>query len=429
MEIFGHWTGRVASATALSAAAVLAAGGIAHADNIQDTITDTSTGVTLVAGSGAAGTAAIRLVGNSSAGDADSGCNIDAGEAPLVLDVVTPDGVAATPDPLEITGCGTDFPLSFTAAPTAVSGKVTVRVVSGPAGGGSYVNQVDIPITVTQPSAPADTEKPTITHTTTPSTPNANGWYREDVSVDFTCEDAGSGIESCTGDTTLTEDGADHSVTGTATDRAGNTATATASGIRIDRTAPVVDLVGGPAAGAEHYFGNVPAAPECAASDALSGLDGDCVVTGGGSTVGAHTYTATATDRAGNTTVRTLDYTVKAWTLQGFTAPVDMGSGVWNSVKGGSTVPLKFEVFSGATELTGASAVKSFTQKTVGCPGPSATVDEIEQTITGGTALRYDTTAGQFVQTWQTPKKPGTCAQVTMTTQDDSKIVANFMFR
>jgi hypothetical protein len=102
--------------------------------------------------------------------------------------------------------------------------------------------------------------------------------------------------------------------------------------------------------------------------------------------------------------------------------------GVWNTVKGGSTVPLKFEAFAGS-ELTSTSAVKSFTQKAVTCPNSSATVDEIEFTTTGGTALRYDSTAGQFIQNWATPKKPGTCYTVTMTTQDGSTTSANFILK
>jgi len=119
---------------------------------------------------------------------------------------------------------------------------------------------------------------------------------------------------------------------------------------------------------------------------------------------------------------------VLAWTLKGFYQPVDM-SGTWNTVKGGSTVPLKFEVFAGSTEKTNTSVVASFIQKTVACPGASATTDEIEITTTGGTNLRYDATGGQFVQNWATSKKPGTCYTVTMTTQDGSKISANFMLK
>ena len=51
----------------------------------------------------------------------------------------------------------------------------------------------------------------------------------------------------------------------------------------------------------------------------------------------------------------------------GFDSPVDMG-GVWNIVKGGATVPLKFEVFAGTTELTNISVVDTFTVKGVACP-------------------------------------------------------------
>jgi hypothetical protein len=119
---------------------------------------------------------------------------------------------------------------------------------------------------------------------------------------------------------------------------------------------------------------------------------------------------------------------VQAWTFGGFYSPVDMG-GVWNTVKGGSTVPLKFEVFAGANELTATSSIKSFSTKSVTCPGASAPADEIEFVTTGGTSLRYDATAGQFIQNWATPKKPGTCHTVTMTTLDGSTISANFILK
>ena len=52
-----------------------------------------------------------------------------------------------------------------------------------------------------------------------------------------------------------------------------------------------------------------------------------------------------------------------------------------------------------------------------------------ELTTTGGTTLRYDSVAGQFIQNWQTPKKPGACYTVTMTTLDRSSISANFKLK
>ncbi len=116
-----------------------------------------------------------------------------------------------------------------------------------------------------------------------------------------------------------------------------------------------------------------------------------------------------------------------AWTLNGFYRPVDM-SGTLNIVKGGSTVPLKFEVFAGPTELTDTSVVKSLTQTKIACE-TSAPTDVIEVTTTGGTSLRYDTTDGQFIQNWKTPKLPGNCYQVTMTTQDGSSLSALFKLK
>ncbi len=262
---------------------------------------------------------------------------------------------------------------------------------------------------------------------TVEGTAGTNGWYKSDVDVTFTADDNLSGLVTASRTASSTGEGDAVTVESPAfVDRADNAALAVTKSYKIDKNAPAVPTFnGGPPA--SYYFGSDPAAPTCSSSDAVSGL-ASCVVTGGGTTVGSHTYTATATDTAGNTSTATLKYTVLAWTLKGFYSPVDMG-GVWNTVKGGSTVPLKFEIFKGSAELTDTAAVKSFTQKTVACPGSSATVDEIEIVSTGGTSLRYDTTGGQFVQNWQTPKSPGTCYTATMTTQDGSTITANFMLK
>jgi hypothetical protein len=58
----------------------------------------------------------------------------------------------------------------------------------------------------------------------------------------------------------------------------------------------------------------------------------------------------------------------------------------------------------------------------------SAPTDEIETLATGGTSLRYDTTVGQFLYNWNTPKRTG-CLRLTLTTQDDSSLVAYFRLR
>jgi hypothetical protein len=149
-----------------------------------------------------------------------------------------------------------------------------------------------------------------------------------------------------------------------------------------------------------------------------------CSVTGYGATVGSHTMTATALDRAGNDATATRSYSVLAWTMKGFYSPVDM-NGIWNTVKGGSTVPLKWEMFAGSTELTDTSLV-SLDAKQIGCTGGSGE-DAVELTATGGTILRYE--GGQFIYNWQTPKKPGTCYRVTMAAADGSTLVALFKLK
>jgi hypothetical protein len=120
--------------------------------------------------------------------------------------------------------------------------------------------------------------------------------------------------------------------------------------------------------------------------------------------------------------------TVGAWMLKGFYNPVDM-NGVWNTVKSGSTVPLKFELFAAGTELTNVSAVKSITAAQVACLGGAE--DAIEEVVstTGGTVLRYDTTGGQFIDNWKTPRNSGNCYRVTMTSVDGSRLEAYFKLK
>jgi hypothetical protein len=260
--------------------------------------------------------------------------------------------------------------------------------------------------------------------------PNGAGWYKNDVTIDWTCSDATSGLAAgCPADSTISSEGEGLTASsGNVFDLAGNFTNATsAPEVKIDKTPPTVALVGGPADGASYVFGSVPAAPTCTASDALSGLAGSCTVSGYDATVGTHTVKATATDNADNVAEDSRSYTVLAWTLKGFYQPVDT-NGVFNTVKNGSTVPLKFEIFAGATELTDTAAVDSLTAAKIGCDA-TAPLDEVETTATGGTTLRYDATAGQFIYNWQTPKTAGQCYRVTMKTQDASTLVAYFKLK
>jgi hypothetical protein len=275
-----------------------------------------------------------------------------------------------------------------------------------------------------------DATNPSISGSRSPAA-NSNGWNNTNVDVNYTCNDNLSGVASCGPDETLSSEGANQSSSGVAVDNAGNSsASATVSGINIDLTDPSVSLVGGPADGASYYFGSVPAAPTCSASDALSGLDGSCSVSGYSNAVGTHTVSASVVDKAGNTASDSRTYTVLPWTLSGFYQPVDMGTSVVNTVKNGSTVPLKFEIFAGSNELTDPADVMSLGAQQVACSAFNGdALDDIELIATGGTALRYDTTAGQFVYNWKTPAKANTCYVVKMTTDDGSSLSAQFKLK
>jgi len=279
---------------------------------------------------------------------------------------------------------------------------------------------------VTVLAAPSDDTPPEISYTLTPDEPDgANGWYTSDVTVEWAVVDLESAITSQSGCEDVTVDYDTVGVTFTCTATSGGGEASESVTIKRDAAPPVV-TIGGIEEGGEYYFGFVPT-PTCAATDVTSGPDGECSVDGYSTTVGDHTITATAKDLAGNETTVEVHYTVLAWTLTGFYQPVDM-NGVYNVVKGGSTVPLKFNVFAGPTELTDVAVVKSLVVTQVVC-NEGTVQDDIETTATGGTSLRYDFAGGQFIYNWKTPSQKGVCYRVTMTTQDNSPLVAYFKLK
>ena len=77
------------------------------------------------------------------------------------------------------------------------------------------------------------------------------------------------------------------------------------------------------------------------------------------------------------TSLRTADteqrsYTVLGWTLNGFYQPVDMNGVLQHGEERQSTVPLKFEIFAGPTELTNPASVASLTSAQINCDAQRA---------------------------------------------------------
>ena len=261
-----------------------------------------------------------------------------------------------------------------------------------------------------------DGTEPSVSYDSAVGTQGSDGWYTSEVTATFVATDTLSGPDTQSNTVTSSGEGSVVIVNSPAfEDNAGNTAAAAIAfkSFKIDMSKPTnISFEGGPTSGSGYYFGSVPAAPTCNASDALSGLDG----LRGHRLL--HRRRHSHVDRNGHRQRRQHHvghrYTVLAWTANGFYSPVDMG-GVWNTVKGGSTVPLKFELFAGPTELTSTSAVATFqTQKVtlrhVQRPGGR---HRGRQHRRDQPALRH--TGGQFIQNWKTPAGAGTCYTATMT--------------
>jgi hypothetical protein len=273
-----------------------------------------------------------------------------------------------------------------------------------------------------------DQTAPSISASVSPDADAATGWWNVSTgapTATFTCDDAGSGLASCSPDHPF-GDGAGQSTTGTATDLAGNTASSSVSDVNVDRTAPVsIALTGGGVAdGASYVFGSVPDGPTgCTASEDISGIAA-CVTSGYSPAVGSQTITALATDGAGNTSSTTVTYTVLPWTLVGFSNPISMAS--FNVVKAGSSANLKFQVFAGAVEQTSTEAISAFTQTQISCTTLAAIGPTTSALLSRGASLKY---ASQFQAKWDPPSVANTCWRVAIETADGTSLSADFQLK
>jgi probable HAF family extracellular repeat protein len=118
-----------------------------------------------------------------------------------------------------------------------------------------------------------DKTPPTITVTRSPDA-NSFGWNNTDVTVTFLCSDALSGIDTCTPAQVVSTEGAAQTRTGTATDIADNTASATIANINIDKTPPTLACSATPNVLWPPNNKLVPVNTSIALTDSLSGSAG-----------------------------------------------------------------------------------------------------------------------------------------------------------
>lgn len=146
---------------------------------------------------------------------------------------------------------------------------------------------------------------------------NSFGWNNTNVTVNFSCTDALSGIASCSPPVSFTSEGAGQTAQGTATDKAGNSATTTAT-VNIDKTPPTITASVSPAPDARGIV-TLPAGGAATVtftcSDPLSGV-ASCPSAIQVSTPGLNQQVSgAAVDKAGNSASATLTFSVEATPL------------------------------------------------------------------------------------------------------------------
>lgn len=278
-----------------------------------------------------------------------------------------------------------------------------------------------------------DKTQPTITASVS-GKKGDNGWYVGPVTVSFTCGDALSGVAVCPKPVTLTDNGTGQGTTSTAVDKAGNTASASVSGINIDQELPTLTARDVNVAGAQYTLGTVPTA-SCTAVDNVSGL-ASCKVTvtgGNANGVGSFNYTATAKDNAGNTTTITGTYNV-IYRWDGFLQPINDTAhqiGTSTSIfKAGSTVPVKFQLRNTGGAIVQASSAPGWMSPVMGSTTKAA-VDETAYAASAdsGSDFRYDATAQQYIYNWKTPSAGGNYWRIGVMLDDGQTYYVNIGLR
>src|SRR5262245_801330 len=237
-------------------------------------------------------------------------------------------------------------------------------------------------------SVTIDRTKPTIVATSAPA-PNAAGWHSSpQVVVSFTCADTGSGIVSCPEPVTVTAEGHAQPVSGTVTDNAGNSSTATLD-INLDRTPPSIQ--GEPSA-TGWTSSDVVVSFTC--SDALSGV-GTCADPITVTAEGSQTVTGAASDKAGNTATATATVTIDrtAPQIHAAISPAANASG-WHT----GDVVVSFECSDALSQIASCPAPVTVTAE--GVQGVSGTAKDVAgNTAAASVAVKIDRSGPQVIVT------------------------------
>jgi hypothetical protein len=251
------------------------------------------------------------------------------------------------------------------------------------------------------------------------------------VAADYSCADepGGSGLATCVG---TVPDGAPVDTTSVgqksfrvdATDVAGNATSRTVTYTVADRAGPTIAIVT-PADGAVYSKGQrVLAAYTCADQPGGSGVatcngtvpNGSPVDTSG---LGPHSFTVTATDKAGNSVSKTVTYNV-GYTFKGFLWPVKNPPKA-NRWKAGVPVPIRFSL----NGFRGSRPEAEGYPRSTRCGGGDTDVIGSKWRPVFDYSRRLD----QYVMLWKTDRRwAGKCREFVLKLDDGTVHTARFEF-
>jgi hypothetical protein len=111
--------------------------------------------------------------------------------------------------------------------------------------------------------------------------------------------------------------------------------------------------------------------------------------------------------------------------LVGFLRPI-RGDGWLNVVQGGSTVPLRFEVWDGGAPVSDPAIVTGLHSLQVNCDNLAPMGSSSAAPFS---AVRYDAADERFMVQWRAPRQAGRCYQVTVEVADAQELSALFRTR
>jgi hypothetical protein len=249
----------------------------------------------------------------------------------------------------------------------------------------------------------------------------------DNVTVDYTCADSGSGVRLCAGTRpsgTQLDTGHLGSFTFQvdASDVTGNTATTTTTYRVVDRTPPSI-VITTPANGGTYTLGQVATADySCADQPNGSGL-ASCIgdlVPGAfidTSSVGSRTFTVGATDVAQNSATASSAYRV-VYDFSGFSSPV-AAFPTANPVKAGEGIPLKFSLHGNRGSDVLAAGSPTWTP----CDSPAGSSTAAAGTLSYNASLDRYTFLAATSKSWA-----GNCSDLTVTLRDGTTHQARFTF-